>query len=138
MPSTRLTDCIVKLADAWLDIKDVYEGAQQDRRLQITCTYRSIEEQYRLYQVGRKHVGNYHWVVDDDPKTAVVTQLDGHKRRSKHNVEPAAALDFVVLIGGKASWDPREYEPVADAARIRGLVWGGDFAMRDYCHLELP
>ena len=66
-----------------------------------------------------------------------MTQLDGFRRVSKHNRDPAEALDFAVLICGKVSWDSREYEPVGALAEARGLVWGGRWEhFRDCPHLE--
>ena len=139
MPSIRLTDCVTRLADAWLSIQEQFERERPDRRLLVTATYREPEEQFRLYQVGRRQRADGAWVVDEDPKTAIVTQLDGTKRRSKHNTRPADALDFCVLVGGKVSWDRREYEPVGPLARARGLVWGGDWRTIPDCpHVEIP
>ncbi len=139
MPSTRLTDCVARLADAWCDIREAFERDHPDRALLITATYREPEEQFRLYQIGRRKLPDGSWAVDEDPKTAIVTQLDGYLKRSKHNSRPAAALDFAVVVGGKVSWDRREYEPVGALARAAGLVWGGDWkTIPDAPHVELP
>lgn len=139
MASRLLTDCVTRLADAWLDIREEFSREHPDRELLITATYRDPEEQFRLFQIGRRRLPDGSWVVDEDPKTAVVTQLDGSLKRSKHNRRPAAALDFAVVVGGKISWDRREYEPVGALARARGLVWGGDWRTIPDCpHLEVP
>lgn len=141
MPSTRLTDCITALADKWLDVQEAYEAAHPGHRLQVTCTHRSEDEQWELFKIGRKPVGDgkLSWIADDNPTTKIVTQLSGRgKSRSKHNLEPAAALDFVLIIGGKASWDPAHYMPIGELAKAKGLIWGGDFSFKDFCHVELP
>ena len=138
MPSKDLSHCESELAEAWRWIEATYEIDHPGRALVVTCTYRTPDEQFAAYQQGRKKVGDL-WVLDDAPKTSIVTQLNGRSRPSKHNVKPARALDFAVIVGGKVSWDSREYAPVGTLARERGLVWGGDWkAFRDYPHVELP
>lgn len=137
MPSTRLADCINPLAVAYVQILNAYREAHPGHDLLLTCTYRSAEEQWDLYKKGRVLKGDV-WVVDADLQTSIVTNIDGRTKKSKHNSQPAAALDFCVVIGGKISWDPREYEPVGVLARDQGLVWGGDWVtLKDYPHLEL-
>ena len=141
MPSTRLTDCIPKLADLWLDVQEAYETEHPNRRLQVTCTHRSEDEQCELFKIGRKPVGDgkVSWIADDNPTTHIVTQLSGRgKNKSKHNLDPAAALDFCILIGGKVSWDPAFYTEIGELAKAKGLLWGGEFSFKDYGHLELP
>jgi len=139
MPSTRVTDLCTALADLWLTIRDEYEAAHEDRRLLLTATHRPPEEQWRLYKIGRRELPDGSWVEDDDASTRIVTYLDGFKKASKHNMMPAEALDFAVMVGGKVSWDHREYEPVGALAVARGLVWGGAWTrLKDYPHIEIP
>lgn len=137
MPSTRITDCVTPLAWAWFEIKREYEEAHPGATLILTCTKRSREEQAALYRVGRVE-RNGKWVVDADPTTQIVTQLDGDTKLSKHNLDLAEAIDVCVVIGGKASWDPAQYAPLGPLARKYGLVWGGDWKMKDYPHIEMP
>jgi len=140
MPSTRLTDCTPWLATAWLEIHEEYVREHPEHDLIITCTHRSREEQFALYCKGRRQIADGSWVLDDDPKTSVVTNCDGTKIVSRHNKKPAEAIDFAVLLpGGKISWDAREYEPVGVLAGQRGLIWGGNWkTLKDYPHVELP
>lgn len=137
MPSTRLTDLETELASRWLDIRDEWESAHPGNRLVVTATYRSPEEQQALYRIGRMEQAPGVWILDKDPKTQIVTQLDGTVRASKHNVNPARALDFFVELFGKPSWDPAQFAPIGELAKKAGLAWGGDFSFRDYGHIEL-
>lgn len=125
MASHALTDCVKSLADAFLDLRDEYERSHPQTRLAVDCTYRSPEEQFVLYQQGRRQIADGSWVVDDDPTTAIVTQLDGYQKRSKHNSRPAAALDCRIIIAGKTSWRLADYLDIGRLAQTRGLVWGG-------------
>lgn len=140
MPSTRITDLATALADVWLDISEQYLETHEGRKLILTATYRSPEEQFRLYQQGRVQVADGSWQLDADPTTAVVTNCDGFLKRSRHNSNPAEALDFAVIVVGKISWDVREYAVVGRLAEARGLIWGGAWtkAPHDGPHLELP
>ena len=137
MPSIRLADCAVPLQMAWVEILAAYREAHPGHDLLLTCTARTAEEQWELYKKGRV-LKDGAWIVDADPTTSTVTNVDGKTKRSKHNSQPSVALDFCVVIGGKVSWDPREYAPVGTLARAQGLVWGGEWqTLKDYPHLEL-
>lgn len=136
MPSTRLTDLETMLAHNWLELREAYESAHPGCRLVVTCTHRPVEEQQALYQIGRVYKRGV-WILDSDPVTQIVTQLDGTPgRQSKHNLSPAKALDFYVDLFGKPSWDPAQYESVGQLIKKAGLIWGGEFSFRDYGHAE--
>ena len=145
MPSRDLRDCEPLLADTWKIVAAEYHQSHGEIRLLIlTATYRPPAEQFALFKVGRRLQSDGDpedpraWGLDTDPATAIVTQLDGRRRFSKHNLRPARALDFCVLVGGKVSWDPREYSPVGRIATTHQLIWGGDWAtLKDYPHVEL-
>lgn len=126
MASDSLGSCHYELVDKWLKVKDEYEAAHSEYRLRETCGYRSPEEQARLYAHGRNN------------GRPIVTQIDGVTRLGRHNQFPAEALDFVVLIGGKVTWDPDAYAAVGAIAKRYGLVWGGDWEFKDLAHLQLP
>lgn len=140
MPSTRITECLPWLATAWLEIREQYRQERPGHELVVTCTHRSREEQFALFCKGRRQRADGSWVIDEDPKTSIVTSCDGLRILSKHNSYPAAAIDFAVILpGGKVSWDPREYEPVGVLADQRGLIWGGRWkTLKDYPHIEVP
>ena len=138
MPSTYLKDADTGLAQAFTAGKIAYEAEYPARALIVTCTYRSTAEQWELYHVGRVERGTS-WVIDDNPTTSIVTQLDGRTKKSNHNVQPSRAIDFAVTIGGKVSWDDREYMLVLPFMRDQGLICGGDWTkFKDYPHVELP
>lgn len=138
MPSVRLTDCTPWLATAWLEIHEEYTRDRPDHELLITCTVRSREEQLVLYRQGRWRNSEGVWVADDMGESAIMTECDGIKTPSRHNRKPAEAIDFAVVIVGKVSWDPREYEQVGRLAEMRNLIWGGRAPRPDYAHVELP
>ena len=121
-----LSDADPRLAEAWTLIRADYCDAHPGKDLHLTCVYRSPEEQQALYAQGRTKPGQ------------IVTQIDGVTKKSNHNLKPARALDFCVVIGGKVSWDIDEYEPVAVLAESRGLIAGGHWPhFKDWPHLEL-
>ena len=85
----------------------------------ITCGTRSQEEQRKLVAEGKSRTMNSR-------------HLTGH------------AVDFVALIDGRASWDMKYYQQIAQAFKHAALelgiaiVWGGDWAkFRDGPHIEL-
>jgi peptidoglycan L-alanyl-D-glutamate endopeptidase CwlK len=137
MPSTSLQDADKELRDAYLALRTEYQAANPARSLVVTCSYRSPEEQMAAYQQGRG-LEDGKWRVQDISK--VVTQLSGKPgSESNHNLKPCRAIDVAVCIGGKATWDIKEYAPLGPLAAKHGLVWGGNWTtLKDFPHLELP
>lgn len=122
-----LADAEPRLAEAWVLGKIAYEAAHENRSLILTCVHRTVEEQRELYASGRTKPGT------------IVTYVDGTTKKSQHNYVPSRALDFAVLVGGKAVWAMEEYQNAATHFKSHGLVWGGDWPrFKDACHLELP
>lgn len=85
----------------------------------ITCGTRSQEEQRQLVAEGKSRTMNSR-------------HLTGH------------AVDFVALVDGRASWEMKHYQQIAQAFKHAALelgiaiVWGGDWAkFRDGPHIEL-
>jgi len=98
----------------------------EGRIITITCTHRSTQEQQGLYAQGRTKPG------------PIVTKVDGVTKLSKHNYFPSQAIDFAVVVHGKISWDPAEYEEFGALCEAEGLEWGGRWiALKDYPHIEL-
>lgn len=92
----------------------------------ITAGVRTAEEQNRLYQKGRTASG------------AKVTNVDGHKLKSNHQVKfdgLGYATDIGVIVNGeyKGSWkDFHYYQDIYNVAKEKGLLekygieWGGN------------
>jgi len=137
MPSTSLQDADKGLREKYITLRDEYQRLHPGHTLVITCTHRSPEEQLAAYAKGRS-LRDGKWVVEDGSK--IVTQLSGQPgQESRHNMKPARALDVAVAIGGKVTWDYREYLPIGPLAVKHGLEWGGHWqSFKDYPHLQLP
>lgn len=137
------------------------------RQLFITCVWRSPECQFEYFQVGRQFQpasgsapqfpgalpmdkdANGIWVVVN--KAIIKTNIDGYKKKGRHNVFPSQAVDVAIDFdpgpGKHLSWDAAAYAPFAQLAPKHGLVWGGDWngngrsddeRFVDRPHLELP
>ena len=113
-----------ELRSAWpLIMKNFKQLTGND--LILTCTYRSPQEQQRLYSIGRTTKGK------------IITWVDGVTKKSNHNKVPARAIDVAVIAGGKVSWDPELYLPIGIICKGMGLTWGGFWKVKDFPHIEL-
>lgn len=127
MASNQLHDAEPHLVQRFLFGKWEYEMDNPGKTVVVTCTYRSPDEQWELYQQGRTKPG------------AVVTQIDGRTKLSNHNYRPARAIDFAVVVGGKTTWADKEYQIVGPHMERHGLKWGGSWvSFKDYPHVEVP
>jgi peptidoglycan L-alanyl-D-glutamate endopeptidase CwlK len=107
--------------------KSAYEAAHPGVEIDVTCTFRDVGEQLKLYACGRTAPG------------PIVTQCDGINHPSHHNVYPSTALDFCVVLHGKVSWEPADYEGFGKQCEWAGLIWGGAWpTFKDRPHVELP
>lgn len=92
----------------------------------ITCTFRSNEEQARLYAQGRT-----------TPGAKVTNAKPG---QSMHNYHVAA--DFVPMRNGKPVWgtagaDGKLWEQVGELAEAQGLEWAGRWkTFRELAHVQ--
>ena len=99
-------------------------AAREGFSLIVTQGFRSIEEQNKLYAIGRRGV----------PGEKKVTNARGGQ--SNHNYGEGVDLAFVV--NGEISWDEKLYGNIGRWARQIGLKWGGDWkSFRDFPHVEL-
>lgn len=105
----------------------------------ITYGLRSADEQYALFQKGRKFI-NDEWVIVNPNK--VVTYADGLKGKSIH--QSGLAIDFVALIGRNVSYDYEHCALIAtcffEAASKMNIQigWGGNFrSIADGGHIEV-
>ena len=120
--------CHPELIKRFIALTTEFGQVNPGRSLLVTCTYRSVAEQTRLYAQGRN--GN---------PGAIVTNCDGKRNPSKHNVFPARAIDVCVLVGGKPCWDEKDFYPIGPLAKKHGLEWGGFWVkLSDFPHLQLP
>lgn len=93
----------------------------------IVCTYRSLEEQAELYEVGRSKPGN------------ILTWI----KEGMHNQQPALAVDIAFNIP-KAEGGPYArvdlFEKFAELIKVYGVKWGGDWTggKIDRPHFEAP
>jgi len=129
--SRDLADCEPELVRRYLLLKHAF-ALRTGRSLFETCTWRSSSRQQDLYRVGRRGI----------PGERTVTKIDGVTKRSRHNFFPSQAIDVCVDSdpgpGKVAVWDRASYAPLGPLAAEFGLMWGGNWAMDDYPHLELP
>lgn len=117
---------------------------QADDRLQLICfeaiklidfsvlySYRTPEEQRRLYAKGRTQPGRK------------VTNMDGITKRSYHNYLPSYAVDLAPY---PVDWaDINRFKQLAKvikevAAKLQiPIEWGGDWkSLKDYPHFQIP
>ena len=86
----------------------------------LTATFRSQEEQDKLYAQGRTEPGR------------IVTWV----RHSKHT--DRIAFDIAIMKNGKITWDGNEYAAAGKIGMDIGLTWGGSWATKtDKPHFEL-
>jgi hypothetical protein len=130
MSSRKIEDLIIGLQESFINLRSQYEKLFPDRQIILTCTYRSPEEQYRLFAKGRNEKGE---IINP---AEIVTNCDGIKNPSKHNHYPAKAFDFAVIKNGKALWNEKYYKPAGKIIESLDLAWGGCWKTKDYCHVE--
>jgi len=130
--SRDIIHCHPYLRERWPGLMALYQE-DTGHDLFLTCTWRSVKEQQKLYNQGR--MGN---------PGPIVTMVDGINRRSNHNPYPARAFDVAVDIDAdfkkvKVSWDISLYLPLGRICHQLGLEWGGNFStIKDYPHIEVP
>lgn len=127
--SRDIAHCHPYLQDRWPHLRDLFQSTT-GHDLILTCTWRSIEEQARLYAQGRTTPG------------LIVTWVNGTTKKSNHNYYPARAFDVAVNIapeGSKplVSWDDALYLPLAEICPLLGLISGASWKKRDMPHVEM-
>ena len=139
MPSTDINDAAKPIRDNWETIKNEYFQSNPGKYLIITCSHRSVEEQFELFKKGRTMGIDGVWVVQD--KGQVVTNVDGYKVLGAHNYKPSRAIDVAVVDNqtGKITWEEKYYYSLVEIAKGVGLVSGGSWkSIKDWPHLEVP
>lgn len=99
----------------------------------ITCTYRSDDEQERLYAQGRTTAG------------PIVTNAragqSAHNARSSAGQPASRAFDVVPLVDGKPMWDAAHphWQKLGRIGTELGLEWAGNWRrFREFPHFQLP
>lgn len=123
-------------------------------RLVMLSGHRPPKEQAALYDKGRKVVWSGDWRVMSElvvDQSKIVT--NARPMSSAHNYSPSRAVDCVlddtlvkvsIREGRPDLWctSTREarkaWADYGAALKAEGLVWGGDWRMRDLPHAELP
>lgn len=134
MPSRDPNDLCPELQEFWPKLKAAYEAKFPNRRIFLTCTYRSVEEQASIF-------------AQNDKTGHILTKCDGIKMKSLHNYKPARAFDFAVqmigsLEGMRTVWDVPYYKDAADmivplgyGGKVRSGGWFVSF--KDWPHMEV-
>jgi len=128
--SRDIVHCHPYLRIRWPELLRLYQE-KTGNDLIITCTWRSVREQQRLFRQGR---------VADGP---IVTNIDGRDRKSNHNIYPARALDVAVNRNTdekkvRITWEVEYYEPLLDICKSLDLVSGGSWQnFLDWPHAEI-
>jgi peptidoglycan L-alanyl-D-glutamate endopeptidase CwlK len=83
----------------------------------ITEGYRAPAKQFEYYKRGREYdYDSDKWVISNRSK--VVTYLDGTIKKSKHNENPAMAVDIYIYIPGK----PRMAYDFSHMSYVAGVI----------------
>lgn len=132
--SRKLEDSHTKLQAAFRLIRMYYREYYPHHTLIITQSYRCRTDQQKLYRKGRTTPGK------------IVTNIDGVKKKGKHNYYPSKAIDAAVKDGktGKIIWDEKYYYPLVKLAKrvskeigIKITSGGSWKTIKDYAHIEL-
>jgi len=124
MASRKVEDLCTPLKNAWENALSTWKIRHpQLPEPFLTCTFRSNEEQAKLYAQGRT-----------TPGAKVTNAKPG---QSKHNVFPSNAFDIAFIIAGKLDWNPDLFKKFSDIVKPMGVKWGGDWRMKDLPHFEI-
>jgi len=114
-------------------IEEIQYGLPNGHEARLVSGYRTPEHQFALYRQGRIFQ-NGSWKRTGK----IVTNLDGLKKRSRHNSLPATAFDIGIFKDGTYLQDSPLYGLVSTGTRF-GLDWGGHWKkFKDKPHLEIP
>lgn len=94
--------------------------------------FRTSDEQYELYQIGRRAIEG----------ESIITYCDGYEKKSQH--QHGLAFDIYGYVDGKATWDKKILKEIAlhiiDTAYYdfrTELSWGGNWKNPDLPHFQL-
>lgn len=121
MASRDKKDLRPELVQAYEKAVDEYKRLYpNDPQPFITCTYRSGEEQNKLY--------------NQVPKVT-----NAKAGQSPHNYNPSFAFDIgFITVDNKMSWNSKYFKMFADCIKSDVVSWGGNFkSLVDMPHFEL-
>ncbi len=121
MASRDKKDLRPELVQAYEQAKDKYKQLYPNEPQPfITCTYRSGEEQNKLYN-----------------QTPKVTNAKAGQ--SPHNYNPSFAFDIAfITVDNKVSWNSKYFKMFADCVTSDVVSWGGSWVnFKDAPHFEL-
>ena len=137
MPSRKISDCAQELQDLWEKALPIWVKNNPNYLPVLTCTYRSPEEQTKLYNQPFDKIDNDRDGLVDERDEKVTNAPAG---RSKHNVYPSKALDFAFYDQNtrRYNWDIRLFIKFSKILKAinPNIIYGGDWKMKDFCHIE--
>lgn len=122
MSTRSLNDADPELVAKYDLLNEDFVREHPGQTLKIVCVYRTLDEQRTVFTSGRSQLmkGN-HNVIDANGKPC------------------SRAIDVMVVVDGKPTWDAKYYVPLVELAARHGLVSGGSWkTFKDYSHIELP
>ena len=134
MSSRKIEDLHPEAQIAFLKFESILEA----NKLQFVraCTYRSDQEQQKLYNQGRTTLG---------PKITYARPGESKHNNTLSGKPASLAADYCPLINGKLAdrktdEELRLWRIMAQAANQVGLIWGGDWKepKTDFTHFEYP
>jgi peptidoglycan L-alanyl-D-glutamate endopeptidase CwlK len=130
MASRNLNDCRPDVAEKVKLLIKKCDDVGID--LLVTCTYRSNEEQNKLYAQGRTTAGK------------IVTNAKAgqslHNKTTADGKPASQAVDVVIIENGKCVWDTKDprWKRVGEIGKACGLEWAGDWvSFKEYPHFQV-
>lgn len=130
MASRNIFDLCVELRRAYVRFDAAMHAAGIDYI--VTCTYRSNDEQQRLYNQGRTSPG---------PKVTNAKPGQSLHNCTDANGKPASrAFDICLIKNGKCDWDANNpnWKKAGEIGESCGLEWAGRWtSFREFPHFQI-
>jgi hypothetical protein len=137
--SRDLNDLEEQLKDAFVAAKKEWELENPGYIVRPSSTYRDPEYQFSLYKSGRTQQEDGSWKLTNPKKW--LTDKDGHKNKSKHNLYPSQAVDVFFVKKSDpsvADWSSELFQSFSVKMLSRaGIKWGGHWKRKDRPHFEI-
>jgi hypothetical protein len=140
MTSRNLQHLHAAVREAFLSAKLEWEEKNKEYVVNPSCTYRSPDEQLRLFKQGREQQPDGSWKLVDPKQWK--TDKDGYKNKSLHNYMPSLAVDVFFVRRDNprvADWSAELFNSFAEVMKSKssGISWGGDWKRKDRPHFQL-